>query len=41
LKTMDLGVKSIKDFDCGLILEKMRVLSAKVTRISIDKELFF
>jgi hypothetical protein len=41
LKTRDLGVKSVKDMDCGLILEKMRVLCAKVTGILINKELFF
>jgi hypothetical protein len=40
-KTRDLGVKSIKDLDCGLILEKMRVLCAKVTGISIITKLFF
>jgi hypothetical protein len=41
LKNRDLGVKSVKDVDCGLILEKMRVLCAKVTRILIINELFF
>jgi hypothetical protein len=34
-------VKSIKDLDYGLVLEMMRVLCAKVTRISINMELFF
>jgi hypothetical protein len=33
LKTRDLGVKSVKDLDCGLILEKMRDLSVKVAGI--------
>jgi hypothetical protein len=28
-----LGVKSVKDLDCGLILEKMRDLSVKVAGI--------
>jgi hypothetical protein len=37
-KTRDLGVKSVKDLDYGLILEKMRVLCAKVTGISIITE---
>jgi hypothetical protein len=41
LKTRDLGVKSVKDLDYRLILEKMKVLCAKVTRILINKELFF
>jgi hypothetical protein len=40
-KTRDLGVKSVKDLDCGLILEKNRVLCAKVTGISIITKLFF
>jgi hypothetical protein len=40
-KTRDLGIKSVKDLDCRLILEKMRVLCAKVTGISIITELFF
>jgi hypothetical protein len=40
-KTRDLGVKSVKDMDYGLILEKMRVLCAKVTGILITMELFF
>jgi hypothetical protein len=32
---------SIKDLDCRLILEKMRGLSEKMTRIYFHKGLFF